>query len=293
MEVGSLTPQKGSPPRKVSPLARYKRAFITGLATLLPTILTIGLLLFAWGLLNNYIKKPVNWGVKKVLSSAPAREYLVYPLYSLEAVEDPRGEEPARVRSVAAETPFEEAEIFGVWLDEQYPGAIGLVLGITIIFFTGFFFTSFLGRKLRRWLEREFYRLPVIKAIYPYAKQVTEFIFKEKEKDKFTQVVAIEYPRKGIYSMGFVTGGGFQTISKASGRKMINLFIPSSPTPITGYTVFVPEDDVIPLPISVDEAIRFAVSGGVLIPASQAREGTATRFRTEEVAGISGRVEKE
>ncbi len=172
-----------------------------------------------------------------------------------------------------------------------YP-LVGLVLGGTLIFFAGFFFTSFIGRKLRKWVEREFYRLPVIKAIYPYAKQLTEFIFKEEKKEKYTQVVAIEYPRKGVYSMGFVTGGGFKSIAAVSGRKMVNIFIPSSPTPITGYTIFVAEDELLPLPISVDEAIRFSISGGVLVPAKEAREGTVIKFREGEIAGVEGREDK-
>jgi uncharacterized membrane protein len=70
---------------------------------------------------------------------------------------------------------------------------------------------------------------------------------------------------------------------------MINVFIPSSPTPITGYVIFVSEEDIIPLPITVDEAIRFAVSGGVLVPAQQVQKGTAVDFRSGRVAGISGR----
>ena len=289
-----MTPQKGSK-QKVTARSRYKRAFITGLGTLLPTILTMALLFFAWGMLDKYITQPINAGVKTLLTSGLARRHVVYPLYSLEEVEPPGdAENPARkVRSVGSDKGFAEAVAYSEWLDNRYPWGIGLILGFILIFFAGFFFTSFLGRKIRRRLEKELDRVPVIKAIYPYAKQVTEFIFKEKDKEKFTQVVAIEYPRKGLYSMGFVTGAGFRSLSKASGRKLINIFIPSSPTPITGYTIFVPEEDAIPLPITVDEAIRFAISGGVLIPARETREGTPVDFRAGEIAGISERLKKE
>ena len=269
-------------------------AFVAGLAALLPTVLTIALLVFAWGLLDRYVARPINAGVKAVLTTKPARTYLTYPLGGLEEIAAPPGpEKPPRVKKAGEEIKYADAVEYEDWLEENYPGGVGLVLGIIIVFFAGFFFTSFLGRKLRKWLEREFYRLPVIKAIYPYAKQVTEFIFKEPQKEKYTQVVAVEYPRKGIYSIGFVTGGGFRTISAASGRAMINLFIPSSPMPVTGYTIFVAEDEVLPLPISVDEAIRFSISGGVLIPVREAREGTAVKFTTDKIAGVIGRAKSE
>ena len=280
----------------------WKRAFIAGLAALLPTILTIALLVFAWGMLNKYITTPINDGVKWVLHSQPAREFITYPLWDLKPTgppPGPPGEDRAALWVLRVDpTGREVAEPYTAFLDRRYPSglgpkstalsAIGLVLGVALIFTAGIFFTSFLGRRARRWLEQEFYKIPIIKAIYPYAKQITDFIFKEDKSKTFSAVVALEYPRKGVYSIGFVTGAGFKTISATSGKKMINVFIPSSPTPVTGYVIFVPEADVTPLPITVDQAIRFSVSGGVLIPEEEAMQEAAVEFRSGRIAGVSG-----
>ena len=145
---------------------------------------------------------------------------------------------------------------------------------------------TLVGRRVLSRFESGMSKFPVVKVIYPYARQVVEFFMREKAVT-FHSVVAIEYPRKGLYSIGFVTGLGMKTLSRAANREMINLFIPSSPTPITGYTIFVPVEDAIPIPISVDEAIRFAISGGVLVPdAQQNPEAILDKFRQIEPPSI-------
>ena len=82
--------------------------------------------------------------------------------------------------------------------------------------------------------------------------------------------MAIPYPRKGIWSLGLVTGAGFSHIGQAAKEEFLTVFIPSSPTPITGYVVHVKKGDAIDLPISIEEALRFTVSGGVIVPDHQA-----------------------
>jgi uncharacterized membrane protein len=88
--------------------------------------------------------------------------------------------------------------------------------------------------------------------------------------------------------MGFLTGRGLRRLNEASGDTLVNIFIPSSPTPVTGYVIFVPAREVIPLPITVDEAIRIAITGGVVIPDHQANpESVLERFRQLEVPSLS------
>jgi uncharacterized membrane protein len=113
--------------------------------------------------------------------------------------------------------------------------------------------------------ERFFAKIPLVRSIYPYAKQLVDFFLAERSFD-FDTVVAVPYPRHGLYSMGFVTSSAMKTLRKTSGDNLISIFIPSSPMPMTGYTIFVPVEEVVPLPITVDEALRTIVSGGVLIP---------------------------
>jgi uncharacterized membrane protein len=110
--------------------------------------------------------------------------------------------------------------------------------------------------------------MPVVKQIYPYVKQVTDFLFGDKRL-QFSRVVLVEYPRKGIWSLGLVTGAGMRTIGRALGEEFLTVFVPSSPTPVTGYVITVRRDEVLDLPISIDDAIRYVVSGGVIMPASQ------------------------
>ncbi|MFW6163541.1 MAG: DUF502 domain-containing protein, partial [Planctomycetota bacterium] len=124
---------------------------------------------------------------------------------------------------------------------------------------------SFIGRRIIRVTERFLLKVPFIKVIYPYVKQVTDFILSEKQVT-FRKVVAVPYPRDGMYSMGFVTGHGWRTIRDFTGTDYVQVFIPSSPTPVTGYVIFVKPEEMIDLHITVDEALRFSVSGGVIVP---------------------------
>jgi uncharacterized membrane protein len=102
-------------------------------------------------------------------------------------------------------------------------------------------------------------------------KQVTDFIFAGNDDDKlkFNRVVAVEYPRKGLWSVGLVTGDTMQLIQDRAGQSCVTVFVPSSPTPFTGYVITVPKQDTIDLGITIEEALRFAISGGVIVPDSQ------------------------
>ena len=93
-------------------------------------------------------------------------------------------------------------------------------------------------------------------------------MFSEHRMD-FSRVVAVEYPRKGSWSLALVTAPGMRTLTNALGSDLLTVFIPSSPTPVTGYTLTVRRDEVIDLPITIDEAIKFSVSGGVIMPPSE------------------------
>lgn len=143
---------------------------------------------------------------------------------------------------------------------------ISIALVVVTIFLVGFWFSGFIGRRLHRLFERLLVRVPVVSAIYPHIKQISDFFFGEERKIEFRGVVAVEYPRKGVYSIGFLTGSSSRTLNEATGEEYITLFIPSSPMPVTGYTIFVPADSIIDLPLTVDEALRTVISGGLLMP---------------------------
>ena len=159
-------------------------------------------------------------------------------------------------------------------LGYKIPG-LGLLLFVAIIFIVGFFATNFIGRKFLRYIEKVWFKFPFVRKIYPAAKQITEFLFSQKIHGKLQKVVLVEYPRKGMYSLGFVTNQAAADIQKKTGQDLLNVLIPSVPNPITGMMVVVPKDEVIVLDISIENAIKIIVSGGVLNPTDLPKEPPA------------------
>ncbi len=242
---------------------RYKRAFFTGLAALLPTILTIGVLVFCWNVLNEYVAQKINTGLRYVLKTEISQEYYWEKLWNLQPWQlDDELPVPSEA-SEAQRVSFEDR------VDAHVPTWLGLVLAVVLVLVLGFMLKGYLGRQALRLLESWIRRIPVIKVIYPYAKQLTEFFFEGRRPIQYESAVAVQYPRKGIYAIGFVTNEGFKDVEAQTGVPMVTIFIPSSPTPITGYTIVVPKSDVVPVDLSIDEALRFTVSAGVLLPAGQ------------------------
>ncbi|MBT3340709.1 MAG: DUF502 domain-containing protein [Planctomycetes bacterium] len=148
--------------------------------------------------------------------------------------------------------------------------SISAVALLLIILLMGIWFSGFLGRRLYDVFERMLARLPFLGSIYPYIKQVTEFFFGEEKKVTFQRVVALPYPREGLYSFAFLTGSSLRSLNNATGRELVSVFVPSSPMPATGYTLFVPPEDLIEINMTVEEALRAIVSGGVLVPEHEA-----------------------
>jgi uncharacterized membrane protein len=113
-------------------------------------------------------------------------------------------------------------------------------------------------------------RFPGVRAVYSAVKQMSDFVFTQREI-KFTRIVAVEYPRKGIWSMGFVTGEGLAAVHDATGEPMLTVLIPYSPLPVTGCTIAVRKSESIDLNITFDQAGQFIVSCGVVVPPQQLR----------------------
>lgn len=218
----------------------FKRFFLRGLAAFLPTLLTLAVVIYVFTLVQRYIGRYINTGVL----------WLIGKIWF--AMSSPQAEQLDWLRAF--------------WND--YLWWIGFALAIVCIYFFGKFVGSFVGRAVWHMIERAFFRMPVIKQIYPYIKQVTDFLLSEKIS-RFSRVVAVEYPRKGVWSLGLVTGDGLKRLRDEISPDLLTIFIPSSPTPVTGYTITVRRQDVIDLPLSIDEALKFTVSGGVIVPEHQ------------------------
>lgn len=154
-------------------------------------------------------------------------------------------------------------KIFKYYVGWEIPG-LGVVLAVLIIFLLGF--VIHLSRmRLFKFMEKVFFRIPLVNKIYFPIKRIVDFLFFPPRKN-FRSAVLVEYPRRGIYSVGFVTNDNSVKFKERGEKKLYNIFIPSSPSPLTGFTIIVEEKDLVFLDISVEKAIRLVVSGGLLNP---------------------------
>ncbi|MBE3142825.1 MAG: DUF502 domain-containing protein, partial [Planctomycetes bacterium] len=145
--------------------------------------------------------------------------------------------------------------------------AAGFLIALGIVIAVGAFLASVLGKAIWRQIEKLIMNTPLLKQVYPYIKQVTDFFLKQEETKKiFSKVVAIEYPRKGVWSVGLVTGSGLKKIIGSSGKEFLTVFIATTPSPITGFVVIVPKEEVVDLDMTIEEAFRFIVSAGLIAP---------------------------
>ncbi|MBO8183661.1 MAG: DUF502 domain-containing protein [Archaeoglobus sp.] len=141
-----------------------------------------------------------------------------------------------------------------------YPG-MGWVLIIGIIFALGVLGRFTIGNRLIEFTENQLRKIPIIRTIYIGVKEATKAIL-VSETEKLKGVVLIEYPRKGIYTLGFTTGSTIEEAREKTGKNLINVFVPTSPNPTSGFVILVPEEEVIYLKIKVEDALKVIISGG-------------------------------
>ncbi|MBI4713175.1 MAG: DUF502 domain-containing protein [Planctomycetes bacterium] len=213
---------------------KKQKVFIRGIIILLPTLITVFLLLLAFNFLNNNIAKPLGGLIISIIN-------LISPLI-----------------------PKDNA----LWKT-----VIGFPIFIIIIYMVGVFTATLVGKHLFKdvegWIMNRF---PLVKEVYPYAKQFIDTFISTDKKTEFKAVVAFQYPRPGVYAVGFVTADGLKDLREHTGKKIITVFLPTSPAPFTGFTLFMPADEVVHLNMTIDEAIRIIMSGGVLVPPHQMTE---------------------
>lgn len=152
-------------------------------------------------------------------------------------------------------------------MGEHIPG-LGFALTIVLIFLVGFFATYIIGAQLFKVGEELLCRVPIVKSIYSAVKQINDVLFIQKSAEEYRRACLIEYPRKGIWSIGFVTSDAATEIEAKTKQKMINIFIANTPTPATGFLIMVPARDVILLDMKIEDAFKYVVSGGVLKPST-------------------------
>ena len=238
MNVSNFNPAPH--PRRDNFSQDFRRFFVRGLAALLPTLITLWLLIkvwdFLWGSLGIYIIV----GLRRLTALGSTPGWMAHrPEMALDASAIP-------------------------W----YLELTGVVLAVILVYLVGLFAGHFLGRAAWRLSERAVMRVPLIRAIYPAVKQVTDFLLADKKSSQFAgaRVVAVEPHAKGIWSIALVTGPGLRPLTEAVGNEMVTVFVPSSPTAFSGYVLMVPRDSVVELPLTVEQAMRVLISGGVIDP---------------------------
>lgn len=212
-----------------------KNYFFRGLAVLVPTIITIWI--FIWG--YNFIQENISSHIKNGL------DWVI-------------------IHSVGDE--FVARHLDRGWMDVvlSVAGFLVALLGVCIV---GALLASVVGRTLWRKIERFILNTPFLRQVYPYVKQITDFLLAQDKKERlFSRVVAVQYPRKGIWSLGFVTGAGIKKLNDSVGTEFFTVLIPTSPTPFTGFVIMVPKEEAIELDIQLEDALRFTISGGVITP---------------------------
>jgi len=148
-----------------------------------------------------------------------------------------------------------------------YFKGLGIVVGIYIIILIGFVVTNFFGKKIYDFFDHLIIKLPFFKQIYPALKEMASFLFARDKMASFRKVVIVEYPRKGIYAIAFLTNDSSEKIRELTHQKeLCNIFIPSAPQPLTGYVMLIPKKDLIQTDMTVEEAFKLIVSGGVVNP---------------------------
>jgi len=307
--VATGAPRFADKGRKEPKPKKSKNFFVRGLIVLLPTVLTIFVFATVLNFVNTYLTTPINnslltlldsnglgWRVLGVMEVEPfARPYLAVEELPL-ALQERLGpnEELGDLGSAAAEAAIQShreskltfiRKFDALAIDrEQLRGAIplprwiGLVIAGAVVLGLGYLASGFIGRTAINSFDKMLHRVPIVRSVYPYTKQLVDFFLSERELE-FDTVVAAPYPSDGVYAIGFVTGGGLKSVHEALGGEYVSVFVPTSPMPMTGFTVFLEAKKLIPLDITVDEAVRIVVSVGVLIPV---REQVTTLDETHE-----------
>ncbi|TWT66462.1 DUF502 domain-containing protein [Allorhodopirellula solitaria] len=308
-EIGSGLASTDAEP-KMAPVSGHghgaRRAVLRGLGVVLPPLLTIVVLLWAWSAIENRLLIPVEggirylmvWGFADIRNSVPenaivdpqadtpdAKKRPGFNYRSVDYVPDPTGRKylPAHVvrevddrADAFGATALPPKTAFAYW-DRYYhlnymprwiTVPVFLILFISLLYFLGRAFTGGIGRWFVSAFDATILRIPIVNKVYGSVKQITDFAFDDRQIE-FNRVVAIQYPSAGIWSLGFVTGNGMREVSEAAGEPMLSVLMPTSPMPMTGFTVTIRRSEAIDLDLTIDEAIQFVVSCGVVVPPQQ------------------------
>lgn len=153
---------------------------------------------------------------------------------------------------------YQPDQLLGVHI----PG-LGVILSLLLLIMTGILATNYLGQRFMGWGESILARIPLVRSIYNSVKQVINTLL-STNSEAFRKVLLIQYPRKGLWSIAFQSGSANSEINKHTNTEMVSVFIPTTPNPTSGFLILVPKEETIELNMSIDEALKFVISLGVV-----------------------------
>jgi uncharacterized membrane protein len=241
----------------------FRRFFLRGLAAILPTLITLWLLVWAWDFLWQNIGQYIIHFIRLTWYYAGNQGWM----------------QPQSVQYI----------MYHWDISDFSTRVIGVLLSIVLVYFIGVFVGNLIGRTFWRLAERAVLRIPLVRAIYPAVKQVTDFILADRTRHfEHSRVVAVQPHEQNIWSIGLVTSSGSWTLGEQNSEEMVTVFVPSTPTSFSGYVLVVPRNKVIELPMSVEEAMRLLISGGVIMPGegkTLGREISAAALAADRAVG--------
>ena len=252
----------------------------------MPPLLTIVLFFWAWSLIENYVLVPVEgiagnaiiWYESDTMSKPPAD--LVGGTFEGNQLVSFKRDSRLYTKSSDGDWVgrYSAEYVKREHLPRYFVVPLFLAVFLLIVYFLGKFVAAGIGHFFVSLGESLIRRLPLISNVYSSVKQVTDFVFSEREIE-FNRVVAVEYPRKGIWSVGFVTGESMLDIAAVANEPVLSVLMPTSPMPMTGFTITVRKSEAVDLNITVDQAIQFVVSCGVVIPPQQAVQSASIPYQ--------------
>jgi len=294
-----MTARKKEHPDSGLPARPIRTAVLRGLAVVLPPLLTIVIFIWVFGTVQQYVLEPFTAGLREVVvwsiadirtdddfppqyrgSLTPIKDGIVYqqvknsekkkksyiPLSVYDYVQEHR-----RVDSMPATAKDIYRRYVGLRYLRPYQVIPYFLCGfILVLYLLGKFMAAGVGRFFWGMFERGITRVPFVRKVYSSVKQVSDFLLTDREV-QYSRVVAVEWPRKGIWCLALVTGSGLKEIHTAAGEEVLSVLIPTSPAPMTGFTVTVKQSETIDLDITIDEAIQYIVSCGVVVPSEHVR----------------------
>jgi uncharacterized membrane protein len=272
-------------PRRASP---FRRTVLRGLGVLLPPVLTVVILIWAWNTIHLYVLDPLTALSRDavVWYIADVREDLEGPRVTVDGrryAELNNGTHvPVEVYDLVRKNtdrgpvPSSGQEVYRRYVEIKYfkphlVVPVYFLLFIVVMYLLGRFIAAGVGRFFWGLFEGAILHLPLVRKVYAAVKQVTDFMVSEKQL-QVRRIVAVEYPRKGMWAVGFVTSEGLSDIREAAGEPIVTVMISSSPWTVSGWIVTALKSETIDLDMTVDEAVQFIVSCGVVIPPRQLAE---------------------